>query len=257
MPFPASPRVRFARNPLAEVVCQVKFPPVLRVDTEPPAAFQERIRRLFPEYRSSRPQLPLGMALPEDVVQMVFGGGAAVAHEFVAANGLARVSLTRDFVALSVQDYTTWEAFAEILAPALSALVAVYAPPYLTRVGLRYRNQIDRAALGLEAVSWNELLVPAVAGELAAPEVAAHVKRVATELGIRMPDGAGHVRVVHGLDGDAGGVRYVIDADFYTEGQLPPGGINDVLVSFNRRAGHLFRWCLLPRLHAALEPTPA
>jgi uncharacterized protein (TIGR04255 family) len=47
-PFPDSDRVIYDRNPLIEVICQLRFPPILRVDSEVPARFQEQIRDDFP-----------------------------------------------------------------------------------------------------------------------------------------------------------------------------------------------------------------
>src|SRR5713226_162290 len=48
MPFPDSQRVIYDRNPLEEVVCQVKFPPILKIDSAAPAAFQDEIRGTYP-----------------------------------------------------------------------------------------------------------------------------------------------------------------------------------------------------------------
>ena len=51
MPFPDATRVIFDANPLDEVICQVKFPPILRIETDP-AAFQDQIRAEYPNYES-------------------------------------------------------------------------------------------------------------------------------------------------------------------------------------------------------------
>ncbi len=254
MPFPPSDRVRYGKSPLVEVVCQLKFPPILRIDTEPPATFQDSIRHRFPEYKTSRPQIPAGLRLPQEVMQIIFRSPGGVAHEFLTQDGKSRVSLTREFLALSVGDYTEWRDFAEALAIPLQALLDVYTPAYFSRVGLRYRDQIDRQRLGLTNVPWSDLLKAEVAGELADNRIAANVERIVREVGIKMPDGSGHVRVVHGLDGEGDGATYMIDVDFFAERQTPTGETTDVLKAFNQRAGDLFRWCLKPRLHEAMEP---
>jgi len=46
--IPESPRVIYASNPLVDVICQVRFPRILRIDSELPVAFQEAIRDQFP-----------------------------------------------------------------------------------------------------------------------------------------------------------------------------------------------------------------
>ena len=185
MPFPESPRVRYGRNPLVEVVCQLKFPTILRIDAEPPAAFQEKIRHLFPEYRMTQPQLPAGVRLPLEVRQMMFGGTGGGSHEFLAGDEKSRVTLTRDFVALTTSDYSEWKNFSGMLANPLAALVEVYKPPYFSRVGLRYRDRIDRKSLGLEAVAWGDLLRDEVAGELALGDIAPDVVRIIREVGLK------------------------------------------------------------------------
>lgn len=48
MPFPESKRVFYVKNPLAEVICQLRFPAILRIGAESPHEFQERIRDHLP-----------------------------------------------------------------------------------------------------------------------------------------------------------------------------------------------------------------
>src|SRR5258708_3090502 len=47
---------------------------------------------------------------------------------------------------------------------------------------------------------------------------------------------------------------YIIDCDFFTEKQTETKVVGNVLDAFNRRAGHLFRWHITQRLHAAMDP---
>lgn len=48
--FSDSERVHYAKAQLAEVVCQLRFPSILRIAAEEPADFQERIRATYPRY---------------------------------------------------------------------------------------------------------------------------------------------------------------------------------------------------------------
>jgi uncharacterized protein (TIGR04255 family) len=78
MLFPDVPRVIYEVNPLEEVICQLRFLPVLKIDTEPPAGFQEEIRAEYPLYESKSPlRLPAG--LPSSLVQMILPLGGAKA----------------------------------------------------------------------------------------------------------------------------------------------------------------------------------
>lgn len=257
MLFPETPRIRFGRNPLDEVICQLRFPPILRVDSEVPAAFQERVRQTFPLYQSSRAHLPASVALPADVLQAVLGGSAATTHEFLSPDKRSRVALTRDFIALTVQDYSTWADFKTAMDGPVAALAAVYQPAFVTRVGLRYRDRIDRRAIQREATPWSALLRPELAAELGSADVGHAVRHILRELIFELPGGAGQLRVVHGLDPESQGNAYIIDADCFIERQLPLQGATDVLANFNREAGNFFRWCISDTLRDALEPHDA
>ena len=50
MLFPPTQRVIYHENPLVEVVCQFRFPTILKIDAEIPVAFQEAVRSTFPDY---------------------------------------------------------------------------------------------------------------------------------------------------------------------------------------------------------------
>ena len=253
MPFPVTNRVFYTKNPLVEVVCQLRFPPVLRIDSELPSAFQDRIRDRFPEYQSSRPQLPAGLNLPAELAKVMFANAQSSAHEFITADGSSRISLTRDFIALSVNNYSQWANFFELLKGPLEALTELYRPSYFSRIGLRYRDRIERERLNLGGVPWHELIQPWIAGALADETIAPQVERILGEVNIKLPEG-GAVRIVHGLDGETDKLAYLIDSDFYREGQVPTGEVDNVLRTFNQKAGHLFRWCIKPKLDAAMEP---
>src|SRR5262249_7426842 len=111
MPFPDSKRVFYGKNPLDEVICQVRFPPVLRIDTEPPAGFQERVRAAFPLYRSTAPaQISLPSGVPQQLLQIIAGVGSST-HEFLTADQVWKLSLARDFLALTTSRYHDWPNF--------------------------------------------------------------------------------------------------------------------------------------------------
>src|SRR5216683_1467295 len=109
MPFPESPRVFYGKNPLEEVVVQLRFPPVLRVQAETPAPFQDQIRAAFPLY--GRPatlsglSLPMPLSIPPELMQLI-AGGTQPAHEFRSADRIWTLTLNRDFLALFFFNYT-------------------------------------------------------------------------------------------------------------------------------------------------------
>jgi len=256
MPFPDSPRVFYSKNPLEEVVCQLRFPPILRVDADAPVAFQDRVRSVFPLYRRSVTASPLGFpaGTPQQIIQMMAGAGAST-HEFLSSDEVWKVSLTRDYLALTTSRYRDWQDFKMRLAGPLAALTEIYAPAFFQRIGLRYRDKIDRNALGLAGVGWSELLQPAILGELGDIAVGPYVRHVLRELIVGLTVDSALVRILHGLDPET--QAYIIDGDFFVEKQIAIEGGTGVLDEFNKRAGRLFRWCITSKLHVAMEPRSA
>jgi uncharacterized protein (TIGR04255 family) len=136
----------------------------------------------------------------------------------------------------------------------IEALTKLYAPAFFLRIGLRYRDRIDREKLGLQSVPWRELLRPEALGELGDDRIEPHVAHILRELLVRLSEDAGHVRVVHGLQRDGERLTYIIDSDFFTDKQTDTKAVGNALDAFNRRAGHLFRWYISTRLHDAMDP---
>ena len=66
MGFPESPRAIFKKKPTEKVICQLRFPTLLRLDSESPAQFQERIRVKYPLLKE-RAVPELGLNLPPEI----------------------------------------------------------------------------------------------------------------------------------------------------------------------------------------------
>ena len=49
--FSNETRCRYRRNPLAEVICQLRFPEILSIEANAPVEFQEAIRQEFPRFQ--------------------------------------------------------------------------------------------------------------------------------------------------------------------------------------------------------------
>jgi uncharacterized protein (TIGR04255 family) len=66
MQFPDYERVIYERNPLNEVLCQLRFPSILKVTSQQPVEFQEVIRTDYPILNIKRPvELPVPNQTPE------------------------------------------------------------------------------------------------------------------------------------------------------------------------------------------------
>jgi uncharacterized protein (TIGR04255 family) len=261
MAFPEADRVIYEKNPIEEVVCQLRFPAVLKIETEPPAEFQEGIRSDYPFY-ASKPSVKLPAALPPEMAALlgtdIPSGFGRTVHEFGSRDAKWTLCLARDFLAVRCLSYDRWENFVAHLRRPLEALREVYRPAFFSRLGLRYRDVIRRSILGLERAPWAELLQPAVAGALACSEIAADIEHAAQELLMRLPDSRSQVHVHHGLTVDPRTQEpcYVIDADFFNQQQSELSDALERLNFLNHQSRLFFRWCIRDRLHQAMRPRP-
>src|ERR1051325_695098 len=100
MPFPERPRAIFEQNPIAKVICQLRFPPILEISTTQPAEFQKRLRADYPLYGRQE-----AMGLPKEIAPLVSGiplsVPQAILHNFSTADSKRTIALNSDFLALS------------------------------------------------------------------------------------------------------------------------------------------------------------
>ena len=266
MPFPTSERISYRANTLAEVVCQLRFPQVLAISSDP-VAFQEIVRGQFPLYSVEDPT----PGMPAEFAELLAGHMPTQTlqrtHRFADADEKARVGLSANFVAFSTNQYSRWETFAESLEHARDALERVYHPAFYERVGLRYRNVIDRAALGLDGVPWSALINSAVLGPVGDDALVGDVRQtssravfdVGLEIGARalLQWGLADVQPGGGEPLAPARSAYFLDCDYSTEERTASDAIADTLSRLHRLSGDVFQWAILPRLAEALGPDVA
>ncbi len=263
MPFPIARRVIYKTNPLERVICQLRYPPILRIEAEIPANFQDRIRAEFPNYSETseiKLELPPAIqgAIPPELASQMFQSTGSKNYEFSSEDGLWKINLTRTFIALTTSKYERWEHFRDKLELPLQALVEFYAPSHFSRVGLRYVDVIKRSILNLRGVDWRELLQPYVLGISASNEVGSQVKAFEIRHDVGLSDGESIVRIIMRLaeTPDTGEPCYVIDSDFYNTSKIQIPDAKDKLDFLSARGTRLFQWCITERLHNAMGPQP-
>ena len=260
MPFPESQRVIYAKNPLVNVICQLRFPPILRIDTEVPSLFQDFIKNDYPFYKeltefqtevSSGVQQPLNEFLINQATKASFTKN----HEFSSEDGNWKINLTRTFLSISSTNYQTWENFLEQFTKARKALLEIYAPPFFTRIGIRYIDIIDRSKLGLESIEWKELLQPYFLGLLSS-EVSESIQNCENSFEIGLRDGVSIARIVTSFATNVSSNErcYQIDSDFYTPRKTSVPETDSTLNFLHERASRLIRWVITEKLHSAMEP---
>lgn len=251
MLFPESDRLEFERNPLQEVIWQLRFPKILSILAKPPADFQDRIRAQYPIYdtQGSKPPAQISEALTQ--MGLEFEGN--MTHRFRSQNRELTISLSDDFVAVSASRYRDWGEFRTQIDTAFESLIATYSPSFFSRVGLRYVNLIKRKELELADVPWRELINQEWIGPLVGDEMSEAITELRAHTVVRLPQ-KGMAKIQYGLqDKDT----FRIDSDFYLEGQLDGQEAAGILDDFNSAIGNLFRSAIRDRLRDALRPRPA
>ena len=254
--FPPVRRVIYVHAPLTQVICQLKFPTILRIESEPPVAFQERIRAMFPMFE--RQMNPFAAQMPAELQSLIGAGTSNVTYAFKTGDGAATLTLTSDSIGITTSTYAQWEEFWDQLSGPLSALLDIYSPSFFVRIGLRYQNAIDREPLGLSGVPWSELLRTEMLGELADPDWLPYATEARRLLRLKTPGANEGILIQHGLNSptsEPSAATYLIDMDVYTDERTGASDAQPVLDSFRRRAMRAFRWCVGPKLHDAMEPS--
>ena len=257
--FANKPRCRYRENPLAEVICQLRFPEILAISANPPVEFQEAIRSDYPGF-IRRQEIPAPRISGTPGAMMVQKQPAVTNYQFTSEDGVWRVNLTGTFISLTCAKYTCWEDFAARLDKPLAAFIQIYKPAYFERVGLRYLNFISRFQLGLEGVPFNRLIAPCYLGPLAEGDVAESAAsrcsvdaEMALRGGCRVKLHAGPGLVKRGNHEDKE-VKFIFDQDLYMPGQLPLNLVAGALQTLHSQADSIFRGAITQRLHEAMEP---
>ena len=259
--FSNESRCRYRRNPLAEVICQLRFPEILSISEKAPVDFQEAIRVEFPQFqRRQETPMPRITGVPGNMTLQ--NQPTTVNYQFSSADGVWRVNLTSRFISLTCTKYTCWEDFARKLDQPLAAFIRIYKPAYFERIGLRYLNFISRGELGLGTTPFRELFAPCYLGILTEDEVSessAARCNVDAELalrgGCRVKLHAGPGLVKRGAQQDKE-VKFIFDQDLFMPGQVPVNLSAGALQTLHTQADSIFRGAITKELHDAMEPIP-
>lgn len=258
--FSKEPRQIFERNPILEVICQLRFPEILAIGARPPVDFQEAIRGGYPQYRPTKEVAqPKVTGAPGNF--QLQESAPTLNYQFTSQDGLWRVNLTSKFISLSCAKYDRWEEFARRLDEILAAFIQAYAPAYFDRVGLRFINAVCRSELDLDGVSFRDLIRSPYLGllaEEAVNEKTVNRSNVDTELAIQ----AGCKAKIHAGPGmvrrpgvpNPEEVRFILDNDLFMAGNIPINLSAATLNVLHGQADELFRGAITDTLFDAMGP---
>ena len=257
------PYPTYERHQLIEVICQLRFAPILSIDSKEPADFQEAIRSMFPRYAVRKEQLPpklIGVGTPNAKLESI---APINNYHFISADGKWKLNLTRNFISLSTVSYSGWEQFARQFDRPLAEFIRIYQPAFFERIGLRYLNAFSRAALDLNDTPWCKLFTAAYTGPLAfADTCEQNITKFSldTEINLssscraRIHSGTGMVKrnIPNALPDNE--VKFILDLDLSMPVQTEPRLAAAGLETLHQHAVSIFNAAITDTLRDALEP---
>ncbi|MEQ8752419.1 MAG: TIGR04255 family protein [Coleofasciculus sp. G1-WW12-02] len=257
MYLPESERVIYERNPLIQVACQLRFPPILKISRQEPVDFQDEIRFQYPLFESTQPQVPseISQAIQKFGLPLL----SDISYSFKSEDQIWHLCISKDSITLSTSAYERYEHFQKRFREAVELFERIYTPSFYTRVGLQYQDLIIRSKLGLENKQWSDLITEHIASELYNAKLSPSIQSIIKDLVLKTEQGQVHFK--HGLvfvkqpDRSDDELAYLLDADFYTERKIERGeNVWNILGKFNKSARNLFRWSITDTLHHAMRP---
>ena len=266
MPFKEVEQVIYRKNPLIQVVCQLRFPRILSINEKLPADFQEAIRKEYPLFEvntEQQQQVEFNPALGDTIpVPRIVQIDKTNNYQFTSADGVWRVNLTSTFLALSTSLYVSWKDFRSRLELPLKALIDIYQPAFFERIGIRYIDAFQRSKLGLESTPWNELIQPFALGLLSDVDVMNDIRGFSsvTEINIG-EDAIARINASLGFVGDnrllASGnqleLSFIVDTDLFC-GKRKIEETDTSLTLLHSVSYKLIRALITDKLHDAMEP---
>jgi uncharacterized protein (TIGR04255 family) len=261
MPFPAVQRVVYARKPLVEVICQLRFSPILIIDSETPARFQESIRHIFPNFSESteiqQEILPnMNFPISSGIMNQPSRISTNKIYSFTSGDNNWTLNLTRTFLALSSKSYHRWEDFFDKFKKPIEALQEIYKVVFYTRIGLRYIDVFCRLNLGLCDTPWQELVQPFILG-LSSSAIADCVLKHDCKYEVILDDKKSIARIATSFIKNTSTAEdcFKVDSDFYTSINIPVSDVISNLDFLHDRSSRLLRFLIQEKLHKAMEPS--
>ncbi len=239
--FETKTEIKLNKAPLDEVVCQVKYSPILSISKNIPSEFQEIVRNRFPNYEAVQNfvfQVP-GVG----ITQGVSLDAPPKSHDFVTKDRKSKISLTSDFFALSTKNYTHWAEFLETLLIIEKGIAKVYNISTATRIGLRFINRFTLKNSNLKTS--NELL------GLFRDELTCIIKAEPWKdpnesfLQLVAPDVKAMLAIRIGYGKQNRDPFFVLDFDYFEDAKaIPLKKFADKISVYHSRIYDAFRWCL-------------
>lgn len=230
--------------PLAMVVVQLRYPPILAIRSpDRVASFQEAIRATYPVLREER------------VAKLVFGapGAPGISEGLIwrfqdtEPDWRWRVSLAVDYMALETRAYSNRQELLSRFDAIVTALDSAFKPQEVQRLGVRYIDRLTKPALD----KLEDFFHPPVLG-IAGSELRPAAQQILTQAILETEEGQllarwGSVPPQMTVDpaiAPVEGPSWILDFDIFTPAgqKFDPRALSATAKRFAERAYTVFRW---------------
>ena len=240
--LPHFEEVPLQRPPVTEVICQVRFPPILRISAEGPYQFQDRIREHFPTFEILQDMLVQAAPLPAQAIMPVY--------HFKSPDGRSVAALAVNFFAFSTEAYSSWIDFRKNLTLIARLVRETYSPASAGRIGLRFVNKLTPHNTGFAGL---DQLVHMLTDELIvlySPPSWTKAERLETR--VVVPDGEATLNLRLVIDPEP---YVVLDFDYYeARDNIPLDELIQKLDRYHDTIYSAFRWSVAQDALAAFLP---
>ena len=256
MNFEEFGKVEYKHNTLFEVAFQAQFPDIVKILQEEPGDFQDILRKNgYPEYEAGIPILPHG-----GYRELEAAVSGEKIHRFSSEEKDWELSLKKDSIELSCSaNYKNYTDFKEKFKDILEFFQKVYEPSYFSRIGLRYRNMVNKIFLPHIERDIKDFIPEHIFPILSTPQATdlKHLQKV-----YQFDDGDTKANVIYVLSEISGSFgkkelkdeeSYIIDIDCFVEKNIE--GINNVFArcdEFNRNVWNIFQWSITDALRQVI-----
>jgi len=142
----------YAKNFLTKVIARVDYQPILMLDTEKPSKFQDLVRDEYPRLKELQ---GVGIELPKSGGPPVSVEKLPIIWKLQDKSRENHLDISSKYFALITSKYVRFSEFYERLTRVWNGFVEIYKPSIITRIGLRYINEIKLEGNPFE---WQNLL---------------------------------------------------------------------------------------------------
>lgn len=129
----------YKRNFISRAIFRIDYPPIFKLEKESPSGFQEKIKSNFPISNIKEGNIiTTGLKDKKEFIDRETFN----IYEFLSENKKHITEIAKSYLGVTLLEYGTFEDFKNLIEQSFSAFNQEYAPTIITRIGLRYINEI-------------------------------------------------------------------------------------------------------------------